>query len=225
MLLYVPFPSFPQIDIWASNAIGLLPFHHYLKPNGRVHKYFKANSTPGSLRKKQTSLVSILIIRKGHVRHLAHEQIHQPCRQIDENYNTKNIINQTRDKMLYIGFSYMQPCAGTVSLITLDVRIWPLSQQLRTGTTEAPDKVDSIGIWTWLRHQIRLWHFADHFWLIVDGFHWNHRVTPMSFLLRLRSHHFQTRQKIPTTTSPIDDVRAWQLELKHLDHLDRTAPS
>ena len=26
MLLYVPFPSFPQIDIWASNAIGLLPF-------------------------------------------------------------------------------------------------------------------------------------------------------------------------------------------------------
>ena len=84
MLLYVPFPSFPQIDIWASNAIGLLPFHHYLKPNGRVHKYFKANSTPGSLRKKQTSLVSILIIRKGHVRHLAHEQIHQPCRQIDK---------------------------------------------------------------------------------------------------------------------------------------------
>ena len=74
-------------------------FHRYLGvqrdksspiPSPPETQRIKANSTSGSLQ-QQTSLVSSLIICKGHMRHLAHEQIHQPSSQ----KQTKNTTCKT----------------------------------------------------------------------------------------------------------------------------------
>ena len=89
----------PQQDVWASNAICLLPFHHHLKRNGKVQEYFKANLSPESLQQQANQPCK-------HLHHL--QGPHAPSRtransstlatKIDKKYNTGRIRNQTRDK-------------------------------------------------------------------------------------------------------------------------------